>query len=294
MAEQDPDGVFVGVRWVDRNKGSEGTQDIRSRLVAQEFATKDREGLFAATPPLGAARAMLSLAASQGVRRPGHYHVMLLDVKKVFLYGAIQRKVYIELPSEDPERKGGQMVGMLHKAMYGLRDAPQVWQEEVRRLLGELGFVESVTAPCVYYNSVTGVRLVTHVDDFLCIGPRRELKQFHTELANTLELKCELLGPGQGESRKGSFLGRTIEWHDWGIAWRGDQGILRDMLVEWDMERCSPVSTPYSKDEGNRAGEEGDIELRDQSRVTKFRRAAAQLNYMALDDPRISDASKQI
>ena len=114
------------------------------------------------------------------------------------------------------------MVGMLHKAMYGLRDAPQVWQEEVRRLLGELGFVESVTAPCVYYNRVTGVRLVTHVDDFLCIGPRRELKQFHTELANTLELKCELLGPGQGESRQGSFLGRTIEWHDWGIAWRGD------------------------------------------------------------------------
>ena len=72
---------------------------------------------------------MLSLAASQGVRRPGHHQVMLLDVKKAFLYGAIQRKVYIEVPSEDPERKGGQMVGMLHKAMYGLRDAPQVWQE---------------------------------------------------------------------------------------------------------------------------------------------------------------------
>merc|ERR1711884_887563 len=66
------------------------------------------------------------------------------------------------------------------------------------------------------------------------------------------------------------------------------------MLVEWDMERCSLVSTPYTKDEGNRAGEGGDKIIIDQARVTKFRRAAAKINYMALDDPRISYASKQI
>ena len=73
----------MGVRWVDRNKGSVEEPDIRSRLVAQEFASKDKEGLFAATPPLGAARALLSIAASQGRRRPGHYQVMLLDVKRL-------------------------------------------------------------------------------------------------------------------------------------------------------------------------------------------------------------------
>ena len=42
-------GKIVGVRWVDVDKGSE----IRSRLVAQEFAgTDDRDDLFAGTPPL--------------------------------------------------------------------------------------------------------------------------------------------------------------------------------------------------------------------------------------------------
>ena len=60
---------------------------------------------------------------------------MLLDVKKAFLYGAIQRSVYIELPLEDPGRQGGAVVGRLNKAMYGLRDAPQVWQQEVKRIL---------------------------------------------------------------------------------------------------------------------------------------------------------------
>ena len=130
MARGDPDGIVVGVRWVDRNKGTALEPDIRSRLVAQEFASKDKEGLFAATPPLGAARALLSIAASQGRWRPGHYQVMLLDVKKAFLYGLLQRRVYIELPFEDPGRDDGRMMGLLRKAMYGLRDAPQVWQQE--------------------------------------------------------------------------------------------------------------------------------------------------------------------
>ena len=78
---------MVGVRWVDRNKGTKEAPEIRSRFVAQEFASKDREGLFAATPPLGAAGALLSLLASQGRRRPLDWQVMLLDVKKAFLYG---------------------------------------------------------------------------------------------------------------------------------------------------------------------------------------------------------------
>ena len=178
--------------------------------------------------------------------------------------------------------------------MYGLRDAPQVWQEEVRRILGGLGFVESVTAPCVYYNERTGVRLVTHVDDFLCIGPRSELMEFYEELNGVLDLKCSVLGPNEGDSQEGVFLGRTIEWHDWGIAWRGDQKLLKDMLVEWKMEECNSVATPYVKEEGGKAGEGGEGVIVDQTRVTKFRRAAARINYIALDDPRISFASKQI
>ena len=138
-ARSDPEGVVVGVRWVDRNKGSKEVPDVRSRLVAQEFASKDKEGLFAATPPLGAARALLSIAASQGQQGCGHYQIMLLDVKKAFLYGQLKRRVYIELPPEDEKREGGQMMGMLNKAMYGLRDAPQVWQQEVRRLMSGMG-----------------------------------------------------------------------------------------------------------------------------------------------------------
>ena len=139
-------------KWVDRNKGSDDHPEVKSRLVAQEFASKDREGLFAATPPLGAARAMLSLAASQRGRRPGPYQIMLLDVKKAFLYGNIQRRVHIELPFEDPGTEGGRMVGMLPKAMYGLRKAPRAWYKRVKRDLEALGWRAHQLDQCVFSN----------------------------------------------------------------------------------------------------------------------------------------------
>ena len=104
----------------------------------------------------------------------------------------------------------------------------------------------------------------------------------------------EVLGPGKEEGKSGSFLGRTIDWHDRGIAWRGDRKILEDMLVEWGMENCSSVTTPYVNDECEKAGKGGEVVIKDEARATKFRRAAAKLNYLALDDPRIAYASKQI
>ena len=182
------------------------------------------------------------------------------------------------------------MMGMLNKAMYGLRDAPQVWQQEVRRILGGMGFKESITSPCVYSHPETQVRLVTHVDDFLCIGPEQCLQNFYNELSLVLDLKCEMLGPRPGDGKVGQFLGRTIRWNSWGITWRGDDKLFHDMIKEWEMEGCSAVGTPCSKEEG--AGEKGEVVIEDQGRVARYRRAAAKINYMALADPRISFASK--
>ena len=46
------------MRWVDTSKGEGDKMDIRARLVARDFkgADKDRDDLFAGTPPLEAKR----------------------------------------------------------------------------------------------------------------------------------------------------------------------------------------------------------------------------------------------
>ena len=46
----------VSTKWVDTNKGTTEEPLVRCRLVARDFrekGEKDREDLFAATPPLG-------------------------------------------------------------------------------------------------------------------------------------------------------------------------------------------------------------------------------------------------
>ena len=63
----------VTIRWVDTNKGGIGEMVVRSRLVARDFKgkDKDRDDLFAETPPLEAKRLLLSRAATR--RRNGRF-----------------------------------------------------------------------------------------------------------------------------------------------------------------------------------------------------------------------------
>ena len=57
----------IPVRWIDINKGDEVNPEYRSRLVAKEIKMDNREDLFAATPPLEAKKALISLAMTEGI-----------------------------------------------------------------------------------------------------------------------------------------------------------------------------------------------------------------------------------
>ena len=92
-------------------------------------------------PPLAATRFLLAgLACScKGGERPQE-KIMLVEVKKAFLHGSINRHVDIRLPEEDEKAKEGKWMGRLRKAMYGTRDARAAWQSEVERTMKEAGF----------------------------------------------------------------------------------------------------------------------------------------------------------
>ena len=55
---------IIKSRWIDINKGDVLKPNHRSRMVGKEFNDKAIEGFFAATPPLGALRFLLSWAAT--------------------------------------------------------------------------------------------------------------------------------------------------------------------------------------------------------------------------------------
>ena len=286
----EPDAKRIGVRWVDINKGPK----VRSRLVAQEFARGDpnREDLFAGTPPLGATKMLLSDLASNGRGGPGGKRLMVLDVKRAFLYGDIEEKIFVDLPEEDPMKSRG-YCGRLRKAMYGTRAAPVVWQKLVRETMHRLGFTSSKKFPCIYHHVEKDIKVLAHVDDFLCTGELSHLQWILRELSKEFEMTHEVLGPGHGEKREVKFLGRLIQWKQTGLAYQGDPSHARILLDEWQMDQSRPVGTPGIAEEKHDKIPELEAKKLSPEAAKTYRRAAARLNYMAQDRADLSFAAKE-
>ena len=129
-------GKVIGVRWVDTMKDGVA----KSRLVAQEFASNsDRDDIFAGTPPLMVSKFVISETASRGRHGRTNRRIMVLDVKRAFLYGDIEEEIYIELPEEDPMKKEG-FVGRLKKGDVRNEVGPIGVAEDGAAGNGEVGF----------------------------------------------------------------------------------------------------------------------------------------------------------
>ena len=259
-ALQDIEGKFVKVKWVRTNKGTKHQQVVKCRLVAQELGYGQRmDELFSGTPALMMVRVALVHAAKGG---PDHV-LMVLDVKCAFLYGECRRRIYIELPRQDPRSGDGGTVGVLRKAMYGTRDAPQIWQKEVQKALEEVGFEMSILQPSVYFHKEKNMLVIVHVDDFLCSGNLEAVEWLYETLKQKYDLKKDLLvKDGHGEVK---YLNRTLRYADDHFEMEGDPKHVDILLKEWSMANCKSVDTPLTKN-GQDCIEEGDELDEDEAR----------------------------
>lgn len=262
---------------------------VRSRLVCQDFEGNDKtDELFAPTPPLVAASWLVSRMASQGRRGPARKRLLAIDSTEAFLYGNMDRDVYIELPPEDARRHNGDVVGHLQKSMYGLRDAPLIWQRVVHEMLSSRGLNRLVTSQCIYYHPVSGIALVAHVDDFLCFGDKSDLMELLGDLQSEFECDGKVLGPEESEERQISYLRRTITLTCDGLEWEGDQKHVNKFLELTGLINSSGVDTPGVKADSyiSDGGEMG------QKEATEYRGMVALLNFFAQGPVDLSFASK--
>ena len=116
---------------------------------------------------------------------------MALDIGCAFLYANVARELFIELPEEDPRAGSGDYVGRLLKALYGTRDAPQLWQRELCKTVVDLGFASSCLHQGVFWHHLRELTLVSHVDDLLVCGPEEELVKLRDQLKQIYEIKRE-------------------------------------------------------------------------------------------------------
>ena len=151
----------IGCRWLDVNKGDSGEPEYRSRLVAQEIKRDDRDGLFAATPPLEAKKALFNTVMTnfakgrKWVNKNDKLTSLFVDVKRAYFYADACRPMFVKLPAEDAAPG---MVGRLNKAMYGTRDAASNWEKKYGEHLERVGFITGKSTPCAFYHPGRDVR----------------------------------------------------------------------------------------------------------------------------------------
>ncbi|KAM4067905.1 reverse transcriptase (RNA-dependent DNA polymerase) [Hirsutella rhossiliensis] len=154
------------------------------------------ERTYAATLAAKTFRTVMAVAAKRDL------DVRQFDVANAFLNTKINkdlRRVFVELPKGYVELgflKPGEIVTMvaeLNKALYGLRESPLLWYNEIAQVLEQQGLKRTAEEPCVFTNGV--VLILVYVDDILLLSPRGTYTEdIATYLRSRYELREEAFG----------------------------------------------------------------------------------------------------
>ena len=93
-------------------------------------------------------------------------------------------------PARDRWSATDNLVLQLQKALYSLKQSPRVWQQKVASLLLKLGYKPLISDSAAYYNSTTGLFVITYMDDYLIIGPSLSaINSLKTTISNVYEIE---------------------------------------------------------------------------------------------------------
>jgi len=113
-----------------------------------------------------------------------------MDIKLAFLNRELENEIYIKiLPGADT--KEGQ-VWLLHKVLYGLKQASREWYLKLRGQLEELGFKRSNADHRVFTKIIDGKLFIIaiYIDDFLLFSRRIDnIKVIKGKLSKHFEIK---------------------------------------------------------------------------------------------------------
>ncbi|GJT07730.1 putative ribonuclease H-like domain-containing protein [Tanacetum coccineum] len=135
----------------------------KARLVAQGHRLEegiDYEEVFAPVARIEAIRLFLAYAYFMG------FLLYQMDVKSVFLYGTIEKEVYVTQP---PRFKDPDKVYKVVKALYGLHQAPRAWYETLGNYLSSNRFKRGKIDQTLFIKKQKGDILLVqvYVDDII-------------------------------------------------------------------------------------------------------------------------------
>ena len=94
--------------------------------------------------------------------------------------------VYLQPP---PNKRTANVVWRLHKALYGLRAAPRLFQEHMGRVLEQEGFRRGIADPQLFWRPATGALVSIHADDILVTARRGDMVNIQALMTKQLVIK---------------------------------------------------------------------------------------------------------
>ena len=112
------------------------------------------------------------------------------DIKTAYLYGRRTEEIFVELPIGHKDRQKKKNVWVTKASVYGLRDAPRLWNEHLNKTLLMFGLKRSVLEPCLYKLEEELFYVLIYVDDIIYAGISTKIfERFEKHLEKSFNIK---------------------------------------------------------------------------------------------------------
>ena len=172
-------------------------------------------------------------------------------MKNAFLYGEIDKEIFMEQPPGFESQEYPNHVCKLKKALYGLKQAPRAWYGKLAQFLQFCGYMASSADPSLFFKRSGRAHVVVllYVDDMIITGnDDAEIARLQEDMSVRFEMKK------LGELNH--FLGLEAERVTNGI-FIGQQGYAKRIVDRFGVHQGKVRSTPLDtnirlkRDEGS-------------------------------------------
>jgi hypothetical protein len=151
----------IGSKWVLKtNHNTDRSTQYKARLVIKGYKQTAFGEMYAPVGKLTTLRYLISLI--------GRYELTmdLFDIVSAFLNPEIDDEdIYMTLPGGCQERLDApNIIVRLRKALYGLKEGPQLWHDNINAFLLSLGFTQSSADPNLYLRC-DGILILLYIED---------------------------------------------------------------------------------------------------------------------------------
>lgn len=234
---------IVGCKWIFKRKPEvPGVEKARykARLVARGFTQRegvDFNEIFSPVVKHTSIRVILSLVAAKDLE------LEQMDVKTAFLHGQLDEKIYMNQPEGFEASGKEQMVCLLKRSLYGLKQSPRQWYLRFDSFIVSNGYKRSSYDSCVYYNRTESgqfIYLLLYVDDMLIASADlSEINKLKSLLSSEFEMK------DLGAAKR--ILGMEIERkRSQRLLFLHQTSYIEKVLKRFNMQDAKIVTTPIA------------------------------------------------